>query len=897
MLTNTQKIGIVLGVCGAAAGLATAQPYGVNGSGATLLEALFRAPANTLDFIDADNDGIVQEQLAPFDATFPFVANQHWQFTYRVVGSVNGFEENRDWGTIFATAADGDAANFTFSSAFADAAYFNSQQYIAAGVTQGAANPANPGAAPFRTQTDGSYLITVGGGAGTGVQIDFSALDVPATWAVRQGGELRVNRVPGAPGYGSNPRTAQNKDGTDAIDSVSGNPQDNLLAILQSRTGPLLNTNVANPDDLTLYDTPVTLTPVAAPVNLGAGLQQIDMSDLRHGFATGRRANGENLEFVTRDSGSGTRNAFANGIGLDPSFCVGENIGPRVTSSSADRLGPNYQPSNKGGSSRMDATVINHRLAIGHSGAERGQSAGWLVNRRMEVLAVRADLRGGTVFARPNITNIVDGGPDGYNVVGLGGIVTIGDPRSAPANKGGWGWDPSEVGPNPNPGPQVRNVEAAAYVNNITRSVASVTSVPTDPANAFSPGEFLAIQFVLPATSFNVLEINPDPTADVIPAVPNPDRNPVLTDFVLNDPNNVLALPVYQSFNTTGGGLVPQRTVGVVYSDGVANGANYLSIDGTAIAYASYIGDTNGDTQMDNPRNKIAGDFDGDGARTAGDVADMVAAWGFRHAGGTWNGGSLANPAQRGRACPEILGDFNGDGNFDATDVRYFADGLYLVNDLLDRKAGFTAVDNAFGGNFFGTTLATGSYQAGASRADVAGDLPTRGWAPNGHDGVVDANDIDYVRANFGDWSDLNDAVNIDLSADMTGDLLVNADDVAEIVESILGTEFGDVNLDGVVDGADLAIAEANLGQAGGWADGDMNGDGIIDAADIAIITGGNDCLADFNNDGNVNFFDVSAFIAAFNAQDPAADIAAPFGVWNFFDISAYIAAFNQGCP
>lgn len=897
MLTNTQKIGIVLGVCGAAAGLAAAQPFGVNGSGATLLEALFRAPANTLDFIDADGDGIVQEQLAPFDASFPFISSQHWQFTYRVVGSVNGFEENRDWGTIFATAADGDAANFTFSSAFADAAYFNSQQYIAAGVTQGVANPANPGAAPFRTQTNGSYQITVGGGAGTGVQIDFSALDVPATWAVRQAGELRVNRVPGAPGYGSNPRTAVNKNGTDAIDSVSGNPQDNLLAILQSRTGPLLNTNVVNPNDLTLYDTPVTLTPVAAPVNLGAGLQQIDMSDLRHGFATGRRVNGENLEFVTRDSGSGTRNAFANGIGLDPSFCVGENIGPRVTSSAADRLGPNYQPSNKGGSSRMDATVINHRLAIGHSGAERGQSAGWLTNARMEVLAVRADLRGGTVFARPNITNIVDGGPDGYNIVGLGGIVTIGDPRSAPANKGGWGWDPSEVGPNPNPGPQVRNVEAAAYVNNITRSVASVTAVPSDPANAFTPGEFLAIQFVLPATSFNVLEINPDPSADVIPTVPNADRNPVLTDFVLNDPNNVLALPVYQSFNTAGGGLVPQRTVGVVYSDGVANGANYLSIDGTAIAYASYIGDTNGDTTMDNPRNKIAGDFDGDGARTAGDVADMVAAWGFRHAGGTWNGGSLAAPAQRGRACPEILGDFNGDGNFDASDVRYFADGLYLVNDLLDRKAGFTAVDNAFGGNFFGTTLATGSYQAGASRADVAGDLPTRGWAPNGHDGVVDANDIDYVRANFGDWTDTNDAVDMDLSADMTGDLLVNADDVAEIVESILGTEFGDVNLDGVVDGADLAIAEANLGQAGGWADGDMNGDGIIDAADIAIITGGNDCLADFNNDGNVNFFDVSEFIAAFNAQDPAADVAAPFNVWNFFDVSAFIGAFNQGCP
>lgn len=897
MITSSQRILLVLAACGGAAGLATAQPYSVNGSGATLLEALFRAPANTLDFIDADGDGIVQEQLAPFDSSFPFISTQHWQFTYRVVGSVNGFEEHRDWSTLFATAPNGDPANITLNSDFADAAYFNAQQFINAGVTQSAANPNNPGATPFRVLTDGSYQITNGTGPGTGIQIDFSALDVPASWAVRQPGDLRFNRVPGAPGYGDNPRTAVNKDGSDAIDSISGNPQDNKLAVLESRTGITLNTNVTNPDAFTLFDTPITLTPVAAPVNLGAGIQQIDMSDLRHGMATGRRVSGENLEFVTRDSGSGTRNAFANGIGLDPSWCVGENIGPRVTSSAADRLGPNYQPSNKGGSSRVDATVINHRLAIGHTGAERGQSNGFLTNRRSEVLAIRADLRGGTVFARPNIQNVVDGGPNGYNVVGLGGIVTIGDARSAPAAKGGWGWDSSETGPNPNPGSQIRNVEVAAYLNNITRSIAAITAVPTDPANAFSPGEFIATQFVLPATSFNVLAINPDPTADVIPAIPNPDRNPTLTNFVLNDPNNVLALPVYQSFNTAGGGLVPARTLGVVYSDGVANGAHYASITGTRIDYGTYIGDTNGNTQMDNPRNKIAGDFDGDGLRTANDVSDMVAAWSFRHAGGTWNGGSLASASERARACPEILGDFNGDGNFDDADVRYFADGLHLINGQLDRRAGFIAVDNAFGGNFFGTTLATGSYQNGASRADIAGSLPTRGWAPNGYDGVVDANDIDYVFANFGVWSDLLDAVAIDLSADMNGDLIVDLADVAEIVEQVLGTEFGDVNLDGVVDAADLAIANANIGQTGGWADGDMNGDGIVDAADIAIITGTTSCPADFNGDSVVNFFDVLAYTAAFNAGDASADLANPIGTLNFFDFLEFVSIFNTGCP
>jgi hypothetical protein len=41
----------------------------------------------------------------------------------------------------------------------------------------------------------------------------------------------------------------------------------------------------------------------------------------------------------------------------------------------------------------------------------------------------------------------------------------------------------------------------------------------------------------------------------------------------------------------------------------------------------------------------------------------------------------------------------------------------------------------------------------------------------------------------------------------------------------------------------------------------------------------------------------MAAFLAAFNAQDPAADLAAPFGEFNFFDIGRYVNLFNAGCP
>ncbi len=57
-------------------------------------------------------------------------------------------------------------------------------------------------------------------------------------------------------------------------------------------------------------------------------------------------------------------------------------------------------------------------------------------------------------------------------------------------------------------------------------------------------------------------------------------------------------------------------------------------------------------------------------------------------------------------------------------------------------------------------------------------------------------------------------------------------------------------------------------------------------------------CVADFAPPfGTLDFFDVSAFINAFNAQDPAADLAAPLGTFDFFDVSAFINAFGAGCP
>ena len=70
----------------------------------------------------------------------------------------------------------------------------------------------------------------------------------------------------------------------------------------------------------------------------------------------------------------------------------------------------------------------------------------------------------------------------------------------------------------------------------------------------------------------------------------------------------------------------------------------------------------------------------------------------------------------------------------------------------------------------------------------------------------------------------------------------------------------------------------------------------IVLTGDVSEVSGGCNAADLAEPYGNLNFFDISAFLAAFNAQDSAADINSD-GVFNFFDISEYLAVFSAGCP
>ncbi len=67
--------------------------------------------------------------------------------------------------------------------------------------------------------------------------------------------------------------------------------------------------------------------------------------------------------------------------------------------------------------------------------------------------------------------------------------------------------------------------------------------------------------------------------------------------------------------------------------------------------------------------------------------------------------------------------------------------------------------------------------------------------------------------------------------------------------------------------------------------------------ATVAIVVPEGGCgVADLTGDGMLNFFDVSAFLVAFNELDAQADLNGD-GQYNFFDVSAFLVAFAEGCP
>jgi len=748
--------------------------------------------------------------------------------------------------------------------------------------------------------------------------IDLAFLDVPSKWGtVGPVGSPDIRRKPGEPGYGLN-----------NVPSSTGFVS-NLAFTSKNLKGPgtpvvSLNLNQANPDQNTLYDTSIAFVPVVPISSQGTGVANVKYTDLQWLLATGRMPSGENLVAATRDVGSGTRNAYTNAIGLDPSWGMGENDRSELLNENPDVRGPGahlghilngtlnqiHYSNNCGGSGIMERTVQNRRLAVGYTGLfGSGRAIVDAIAGNYEILNVCKDIDGDgdgnidsdcTPFACDGVTGSVSGCPTppgnwqvtngGYVRASIDSVLDNADPRCSYTVGGSGSFvsrgDPLFGRPGHLNTIPMANARARDYLLNIIDSVNGFINDPLNPLSALAPASYLARNF----TILGGLDASQDPT--------QPTKFTAQTiDQTLQDVIRCSSTQVTPPFGHNGNpalfNKVPQRanqTSGFVtlpepYSDGSLNGNYRNAVGALSIATAS---------NLNLSRSKLMGDFNADGLRNWNDIEKLMtaaqnpSAFQLDDVAGGVGGLAPAGGSSSNYIIPELIGDFDGDGNFgdrvaasfieipgpggastvgtieagvEMSDIRYFADGLALdpATGKLNRKEGFTRVDNAWnalpGGdiNFFNTTLATGIYAAGDSRADVAGGTPTPGSNPRGSDGVINGVDVDYICHNYiarwgGDdslssFNNLNNAINyasqtrVDLSCDMNGDLVVDFQDVIEVVVNVLDTQITDLNLDGATTAADKAIACGNIGMVSAcWSAGDVNGDGQVTQADVDAI-------------------------------------------------------------
>ncbi|MHC4562870.1 MAG: dockerin type I domain-containing protein [Planctomycetota bacterium] len=105
------------------------------------------------------------------------------------------------------------------------------------------------------------------------------------------------------------------------------------------------------------------------------------------------------------------------------------------------------------------------------------------------------------------------------------------------------------------------------------------------------------------------------------------------------------------------------------------------------------------------------------------------------------------------------------------------------------------------------------------------------------NDGVVNDADIDLL-------ADAIEAGSADTQFDVNGDGFVDEQDLIDHIATLVertdggvGTYRGDFNLDGYVDGTDLAILKASFGLSGlGYAAGNANADDFVNGTDLAIF-------------------------------------------------------------
>jgi hypothetical protein len=178
------------------------------------------------------------------------------------------------------------------------------------------------------------------------------------------------------------------------------------------------------------------------------------------------------------------------------------------------------------------------------------------------------------------------------------------------------------------------------------------------------------------------------------------------------------------------------------------------------------------------------------------------------------------------------LGDVNLDSSYSASDVTFFETLLYpngqgRTNLQFSPGGDLNAdglIDNR---DLFALPALYQSLSQPVARAEAQAAVRRRGNL-NG-DGATNALDIDFLYDNLGSSAWLFD---LDTSFSPA-----NQSDVDVLVRTIFGTEYGDADLNGVIDFDDYALIDFGfLNNLTGWSNGDFDGSDGVDFDDYAII-------------------------------------------------------------
>lgn len=158
-------------------------------------------------------------------------------------------------------------------------------------------------------------------------------------------------------------------------------------------------------------------------------------------------------------------------------------------------------------------------------------------------------------------------------------------------------------------------------------------------------------------------------------------------------------------------------------------------------------------------------------------------------------------------------GVYDGSIRLDAPRGEYvleFSSGIALGSHVDDDSQGFLAE----GGSRFDVT-----WKFSTSKADL------------NRDETIDALDIDVLMGALRATQDPSVE-----DFDLNGDLMVDQEDVTYLVEDVLQTRRGDVDLDGDVDFQDFVILSINYGTENGWGFGELDGDGVVGFSDFLLL-------------------------------------------------------------